>query len=155
MQATCAIRMRRFSRAVPPHLYTLQLATAFICSKSLHAAAQLGVADALWDAAAQRPRALTAVQLAEEVGADPARLLRLMRALAGLGVFRQLEGGEAAPLAAPLPLWVSCWCAGLRGGEVAALCSEASCGAARATGCVLGVQSTCSCASRPAWCFLW
>jgi hypothetical protein len=84
---------RWYSHLVPPHLYTIQLSSAFFISKSLYVVTRLGVADQLWDPAAQQPKVLPIDQLAARVGANPDRLHRVMRALAGMGVFMQLEQG--------------------------------------------------------------
>lgn len=66
----------------PAPFKTLQeLATGYIVSRALHAVAELGVADALDD----RPR--TAAELAAATKADPDALGRVLRLLAGRGVF--------------------------------------------------------------------
>jgi SAM-dependent methyltransferase len=62
----------------------------FRATQLLYVAARLGLADRL-EAGAQ-----TAQQLAPQVGAAPRALHRLLRALAGLGIFAETEGGAFA-----------------------------------------------------------
>ncbi len=64
----------------------------------IHVAAKLGIADLLKNG----PR--TSMELAEAVGAHPRTLHRILRTLAGLGVFGQEENGSfrLTPLAEPL-----------------------------------------------------
>ncbi|MEM8620048.1 MAG: methyltransferase [Actinomycetota bacterium] len=64
----------------PPPAIALQLAGGFIASQAVYAFAKLGIADAL----SGGPRPADAV--ATRVGADPDRLRRLLRSLAGFGV---------------------------------------------------------------------
>ena len=64
------------------------LLMGFVVSRALQVAAELGVADAL--ASGPKDRAA----LAGEVGADPATLHRLLRALASFGVFEELADGR-------------------------------------------------------------
>jgi hypothetical protein len=59
------------------------LATSYWASRTLHASAEIGVADALGD----DPR--TAEQLASDVKADAGALFRALRLLASVGVFEQ------------------------------------------------------------------
>lgn len=75
-----------------------ELVLGFRVTQMLHVAAVLGVADHLRDG----PH--TAAALADRVGAEPAALHRLLRALARLGVFAQQHDGSFAlnPLAALL-----------------------------------------------------
>lgn len=72
--------------------------TDYIVAHSIRCAAELGLADALADG----PRPVA--ELALEVGADPAALLRLFRALACNGVFTETQDGSFAltDLAEPL-----------------------------------------------------
>lgn len=71
----------------PPAVQSvLELGWGMWVSSVVQAAAQLCVADAVDGEAA------TAEEIAERVGADPDALGRLLRTLAGLGVFRQVEG---------------------------------------------------------------
>ena len=80
----------------PPPAIALQLAGGFIASQAVYAFAKLGIANAL----AGGPRPADAV--ATRVGADPDRLRRLLRSLAGFGVvdevapdtYRLTEVGE-------------------------------------------------------------
>jgi hypothetical protein len=60
----------------------------FVISRALQVAAELGVADALADGPKDR------TTLAKEVGAHPDTLYRLLRALAGFGVFEELADGR-------------------------------------------------------------
>ena len=70
----------------PPDVELLNLVTGHWRSRALYLAAQLGVADAL----AEGPQPVDA--LAARVGAHPRSLYRLLRALAGLGVFLERGG---------------------------------------------------------------
>ncbi|HVU50054.1 MAG TPA: methyltransferase [Polyangia bacterium] len=70
----------------PPQAVLAQMINGYWVTGTLHAAAQLGLAAAIGDA----PRAVG--ELASVVGADEDALYRLMRALAGLGVFVEGPG---------------------------------------------------------------
>lgn len=80
----------------PPDLR--QMLTGFWASQMIYVAARLGIADLL----AAGPR--TAADLAQASGAHAESLYRMLRALAGLGVFREVDGGrfELTPVAEPL-----------------------------------------------------
>jgi len=84
--------------AVPPEAVLTQMAFGALLTQALYVAAKLGVADLL--AAGPRPVA----ELAAATGAHERSLYRVMRSLAGAGVFR--ETGEQVfaltPLAEPL-----------------------------------------------------
>jgi O-methyltransferase domain/Dimerisation domain len=67
-----------------------QLIMGFRSTQVIYVAARLGLADRL-ESGAQ-----TAQQLAPQVGAAPRALHRLLRALAGLGIFAEAEGGTFA-----------------------------------------------------------
>jgi hypothetical protein len=75
----------------------LQLLNSFLTVQGLHVAATLGIADLLADGA----RGVD--DLANAAGAHPASLYRLMRMLAGAGVFREEADGRFAlpPSAVP------------------------------------------------------
>lgn len=75
------------SEASLDKLFTL--ATAFWTSRSLHAIAELGVADVL----AEQPQ--TAEQLARATGANPVALDRVLRLLAAHGIFEARDGAWA------------------------------------------------------------
>jgi Dimerisation domain len=60
----------------------------FVVSQAIYVAATLGIADQL----AEGPRSAT--DLAVAAGADPDRLYRLLRLLAGHGIFVELPGGQ-------------------------------------------------------------
>jgi hypothetical protein len=62
----------------------------FVLSQAIYVVAALGIADRL----AEGPR--SAVQLADAAGADPDGLYRLLRLLAGHGIFVELPGGRFA-----------------------------------------------------------
>lgn len=70
----------------PPHIELLGWAIDAMKSQALVAAADLGVADVLAD----RPKSIT--EIAADVGANEDFLYRLLRGLAGYGVFEELEG---------------------------------------------------------------
>ena len=65
----------------PPTLF--QMASSYWTSQAIYVAAKLGIADLLKD------RPLQCSQIAAIVGADVDSLLRLLRALSSLGIFRQ------------------------------------------------------------------
>jgi hypothetical protein len=75
---------------LPPHAQLVQMGNAFWVSRMIHAAAELGLADRL----AGGPK--TADELAGATKSHPRSLYRLMRALAGLGVFTQDDEGRFA-----------------------------------------------------------
>ncbi|WP_096288610.1 methyltransferase [Mycobacterium ahvazicum] len=85
-------------RSAPPAAVMMELILNAWVAQSIASAADLGVADALADGA------LSAEQLANRVGADPDALRRLLRALIGIGIFRQQRDGRYAltPLAETL-----------------------------------------------------
>ncbi|HVP88083.1 MAG TPA: methyltransferase [Casimicrobiaceae bacterium] len=66
------------------------LAMGFVVSRAMQVAAELGVADALASGPKDRD------ELAREVGAHADTLCRLLRVLAGFGVFEQLSDGRFA-----------------------------------------------------------
>jgi hypothetical protein len=70
-------------RMVPPEIGLLELASGFMSTHVVYAAARLGIADVL----ANGP--LSADDVAAEVGSDPDATYRLLRACAALGVFRE------------------------------------------------------------------
>ena len=88
----------------------------FRVTQLIYVVAKLGIADLL----EVRPK--TAVKLAEAVGAHPRNLYRVLRALAGLGIFSEGNDGrfQLTPLAETLrsdvPGSVRSW-AGLKGEE--------------------------------------
>ncbi len=63
-----------------------ELSTGFVRAQALYAVAKLGVADLIGDGR------LGVAELANAVGADEGVLYRVMRALAGLGVFHEEDG---------------------------------------------------------------
>ncbi|OBG31033.1 methyltransferase [Mycobacterium sp. E3198] len=82
-------------RSAPPAAVVMELILNAWVAQAIATAADLGVADAL----AAGP--LSGAQLADRVGADADALQRLMRALIGIGIFRQGSDGRYAlnPLA--------------------------------------------------------
>jgi SAM-dependent methyltransferase/biotin operon repressor len=82
-------------RFAPSAAVMMELILNAWVAQAITSAADLGVADALADGP------LSGEQLAERVGADADALTRLMRALIGIGVFRQCNDGRYAltPLA--------------------------------------------------------
>ncbi|MFC9993829.1 methyltransferase [Nocardia sp. NPDC127526] len=79
-------RLRRsLLQALPPPLSVLSLADGWLLSQAVCTAARLGIADAL--AGGPRP----AAEIAERIGADPDATYRLLRMLAGHGVFHELR----------------------------------------------------------------
>ncbi len=82
----------------PPHVVLMQLVQGFMVAKSVQAVAELGIADLLADG----PK--TSEDLARATSTNPVALFRLLRAVAGLGIFRQNESGrfENTVLSEPL-----------------------------------------------------
>lgn len=91
------------SDEIPPHAKLIQMGRAFVVSRTLYAAAKLGVADHLANGAK------SAVELAESMQVHAPSLHRLMRTLASLGVLTELPErrfaltglGEALKTGAP------------------------------------------------------
>ena len=75
-------------RMVPPQIGLLELASGFMATHAIYAAAKLGLADVL----ANGP--LSAGDVAAEVGSDPDATHRLLRACATYGVFRESSDGR-------------------------------------------------------------
>jgi hypothetical protein len=82
----------------PPRLALLQMITGFWISQAIYVAAKLGVADLLTDG----PKSTD--ELAKSAGVSPRELFRLLRFLASVGVFAEVEDGyfETTPLSAGL-----------------------------------------------------
>lgn len=81
----------------PPQAVMLDLLIGYWVSKMVHVVARLGIADLLADG----PR--TAAELAQAAGADARSLYRVLRALAGAGLFVERDGRfELTPLGATL-----------------------------------------------------
>ena len=75
-------------RMVPPEIGLLELASGFMATHAVYAAAKLGIADVL----ANGP--LSADDVAGEVGSNPDATHRLLRACAAIGVFREGADGR-------------------------------------------------------------
>jgi hypothetical protein len=75
-------------RMVPPEIGLLELASGFMATHALYAAAKLGIADVL----ANGP--LSAEDVAAEVGSNLDATHRLLRACATFGVFREVADGR-------------------------------------------------------------
>ena len=71
------------------------LINGFWSTQAIYVAAKLGIADSLTNGP------LTAAELADRAGAQPAALHRLLRALASIGIFQEIDGQrfELTPLA--------------------------------------------------------
>jgi len=82
----------------PPAAILMQMMDGLKVTQLIHVAAKLGIADLLVDG----PR--SSEELAATVGVHPGALYRVLRALAGLGIFREVDGGrfDLTPLAEPL-----------------------------------------------------
>ena len=83
----------RAGRALPSptHLEQLRMLTGgFRVSRAIYVAAELGIADALANGSQ------TAIALAESVHADEDALYRLLRLLAGAGLFEEISPGRFA-----------------------------------------------------------
>lgn len=88
--AARTVLQRATARMVPPEVGLLELVSGFMATRTLYAAAELGLADRLADG----PRSPT--ELAEELGTDADATGRLLRACAGWGVFREDGAGRFA-----------------------------------------------------------
>jgi len=75
-------------RMVPPEVGVLELASGFMATHAVYAAAKLGLADVLADGP------LPADEVAVEVGSSPDATFRLLRACASFGVFREGPDGR-------------------------------------------------------------
>ncbi len=73
---------------LPPPVMMLQMMNGMLVSRCVALAAELGIADQLREG----PRSPAA--LATATGSDPAALYRVLRTLAGVGVFAEQPGGE-------------------------------------------------------------
>ena len=82
----------------PPAMVLLEMIRNFRVTQLIYVAAKLGIADLLKDG----PK--NSDELAQAVGAHSHALYRVMRTLASLGIFVEIEAGRFAltPLAAPL-----------------------------------------------------
>ncbi|HEU4547238.1 MAG TPA: methyltransferase dimerization domain-containing protein, partial [Microlunatus sp.] len=80
---------------VPPEIGLLELASGFMATHAIYAAAKLGIADTLADGP------LAAKDIASRVGSDPDATHRLLRACATFGVFTEKPDGrfDLTPLA--------------------------------------------------------
>lgn len=74
----------------PLHAQMMQIATGHMRTQAIVTAARLGVADRL------REGPKSSAELAKEVGAHPRSLYRLLRALAGMGIFAEDAEGRFA-----------------------------------------------------------
>ena len=91
--------LQRLTRLLAPAPFALlELAQGSMVTQALYVAAELGVADVL------APGPLPVEQVAEQVGADPQALYRLLRLLASYSVFTERADGRFAltPMAAAL-----------------------------------------------------
>ena len=75
---------------IPPAAALFQMLSGFWLTQAIHVAATLGVADHLAD----EPRKVE--DLAPQVGADEGALYRLLRALASVGIFTEVESRRFA-----------------------------------------------------------
>ncbi len=71
--------------AKSPNAMLAEIGMGYICTKALYAVAKLGVADEIGE------RGSSVNDLAKAAGTDQNALYRIMRLLAGLGVFREEE----------------------------------------------------------------
>ncbi|HEY5981294.1 MAG TPA: methyltransferase [Microlunatus sp.] len=75
-------------RMVPPEVGLLELASGFMATHAIYAAAKLGIADTLVDGP------LPAQDIASRIGSDPDATHRLLRACATFGVFTEKPDGQ-------------------------------------------------------------
>lgn len=78
------------AKEVPPPMQLMQMLTGFMVSRTICAAAELGISDKL----AKGPLYYT--DLAKAIGANQKTLHRMMRALSALGVFAEVKPGTYA-----------------------------------------------------------
>jgi hypothetical protein len=85
-------------RNLPPQAVMMQMSTGYWLTQLIYAAAKLKVADVLRDG----PKSY--VDIARATGTDPKSIYRILRTLAGVGVFAETERGHftLTPLAASL-----------------------------------------------------
>src|SRR5215216_2446099 len=83
---------------MPPAAVLMQMMDGIKVTQLIHVAAKLGIADLLCDG----PK--NSQELAAAAGVHPGALYRVLRALAGLGIFREVEEGrfDLTPMAEPL-----------------------------------------------------
>lgn len=83
---------------MPPAAVLMQMMDGIKVTQLIHAAAKLGIADLLCDG----PK--SSQELAAATGTHPGALYRVLRALAGLGIFREVDEGrfDLTPMAEPL-----------------------------------------------------
>ena len=77
-------------QGLPPVAALYRLLNGYLIGRAIHVAAQLGVADVLREG----PRSTT--EIATAVGAHAPTLYRLLRALASVGLFTEVEHGSFA-----------------------------------------------------------
>ena len=75
-------------QAMPPSAQLLEMIFGFMLSRSIAVAAQFKIADLLKDGAK------TSDEMAQMIGAHPRSLYRLLRALAGAGIFAEAADGR-------------------------------------------------------------
>lgn len=75
-------------KMVPPQIALLEIGTSFWQSQAVYVAARLKIADVLSEGSQ------SAQELAAKVEAHPDRLYRILRALASIGIFKELENGH-------------------------------------------------------------
>ncbi|MGI8916983.1 MAG: methyltransferase family protein [Pyrinomonadaceae bacterium] len=75
-------------QAMPPSAQLLEMIFGFMLSRSIAVAAQFKIADFLEDGAK------TSDEMAAMIGAHPRSLYRLLRALAGAGIFAEAADGR-------------------------------------------------------------
>jgi hypothetical protein len=78
----------RTSQQVPPSARLMDMIFAFTLSRSIAVAAEFGIADLL------KAGPKSTEELAQAIGANPAALYRMLRALAGAGVFAEETDGS-------------------------------------------------------------
>src|SRR5205823_3252859 len=76
------------SPETPPNIILHQMITGSWVTQAIHVAAELGIADFL----SGGPR--TAAEIAARVDANADALYRILRALAGIGIFREVDDGR-------------------------------------------------------------
>jgi len=77
--------MKDSNKELPPSVVLMQMITGYWVSSAIYVAAKLGLADQIGD------NSVNADELASRVGVHPGALYRLLRTLASVGVFTEVE----------------------------------------------------------------
>lgn len=90
LASSMANQSLEISESMPPHLKMVRMLGGFRIARLISLACQLRIADHLG------ARPLSVQSLAQQTGSNPQALFRVLRALAGVGIFAENERGEIA-----------------------------------------------------------